>query len=76
MQVDSLGFSFSGILSQRDAAGDLEPVPYFSRKLNAIQSCWKIHDQELGAIVKFFEEWRAWLLGDNTPILVCFVQIT
>lgn len=70
LQVDSSGFAFSGILSQKDKTGDLKPVAYFSRKLNDTERRWQVHDQELGAIVNVFEEWRAWLLGANDPILV------
>lgn len=70
LQVDSSGYAFSGILSQRNEAGELRPVAYFSRKLNDTERKWQVHDQELGAIVACFEEWRAWLLGANTPIIV------
>lgn len=70
IQVDSSGFAFSGILSQKDDTGRLRPVVYFSRKLNDTERRWQVHDQELGAIVNVFEEWRAWLLGANDPVLV------
>lgn len=70
LQVDSLGFAFSGILSQKDEDGSLKPVAYYSRKLDATKQRWQVHDQELRAIVACFEEWRAWLLGANTPTIV------
>lgn len=70
LQVDSSGYAFSGILSQRNETGDIKPVAYFSRKLNPTEKRWQVHDQELGAIVNCFEEWRAWLLGSNTPTIV------
>lgn len=70
LQVDSSGYAFSGIISQKNADGDLKPVAYFSRKLNATERRWQVHDQELGAIVACFEEWRAWLLGANSPVIV------
>lgn len=56
IQVDSSGYAFSGILSQKNEAGDLKPVAYFSRKLNETEKRWQIHDQELGAIVNYFQE--------------------
>lgn len=70
LQVDSSGYAFSGILSQRDAKGHLRPVAYFYLKLNPTEKIWQVHNQELGAIVNCFEEWRAWLFGSNTPIIV------
>lgn len=56
LHVDSLGYAYSGILSQRDADGDLRPVAYFSHKLNEAEKKWQVHDQELGAIVACLEE--------------------
>lgn len=29
-----------------------------------------MHDQELGAIIACFEEWRPWLMGTEVPTLV------
>lgn len=45
LQVDSSGYAFSGILSQKDSNGDLRPVAYDSRKLNPTQKRWQVHDQ-------------------------------
>ncbi|KAG0143909.1 hypothetical protein CROQUDRAFT_95671 [Cronartium quercuum f. sp. fusiforme G11] len=60
----------SAILSQPNKDGDLQPVSYFSRKLMAAERLWQVHDQELGAIVTSFEEWRAWLVGTSILIAV------
>lgn len=57
IHVDSLGYAYSGILSQKDVYGNLKPVAYFSRKLTIAEKRWQVHDQELGAIVACFEEW-------------------
>lgn len=65
IHVDSSGYVYSGILSQKNEHGDLKPVAYFSRKLTPAEMKWQVHDQELGAIVACFDEWRAWLLGSN-----------
>ena len=70
LHVDSSGYAYSGILSQKDSSGDLRPVAYFSRKLNEAEKRWQVHDQELGAIVACFEEWGAWLMGSQEPTIV------
>lgn len=70
IHVDSSGYAYSGILSQKNLTGELKPVAYFSRKLNSSGKRWQVHDQELGAIIACFEEWRAWLLGSNEPTTV------
>lgn len=67
LHVDSSGYAYSRILLQKDASGELQPVSYFSRKLNDAEKRWQVHNQELGAIVACFEEWRAWLMGSQDP---------
>lgn len=56
IHVDSSGYAYSGILSQKDNKGDLKPVAYFSQNLNPSEKRWQVHNQELGAIVACFEE--------------------
>ncbi|MBW0578495.1 hypothetical protein O181_118210 [Austropuccinia psidii MF-1] len=60
----------AGILCQPDSSNKLNQVCYFSRKWTTAESIWQVHDQELGAIVVLFQEWRAWLLGAPQPTLV------
>jgi hypothetical protein len=70
VHVDSLGFAIAAVLSQPDNKGNLWPVSYFSRKLTERERSWMIFNLELLAIVKAFEEWRAWLMGTETPVKV------
>lgn len=70
IQVDSSGYAFSGILLQYSDAGKLKPVAYYSKKLSPAEKNWQVHDQELGAIIACFQEWRAWLLGSEEPVAV------
>lgn len=70
IQVDSLAYAWSAIMSQPDDAGVLLPVCYFSQKLTDAEHQWEIHDQELGAIISCFKEWRDWLVGAAEPIVV------
>lgn len=62
--------ALSGILSQTDDSGNLRPVAYYSKKLTPAEQWWQVHDQELGAIVACFTEWRCWLTGTNEPVVV------
>lgn len=70
LQVDCSGFALLAILSQPNSKGELQPVSFMSRKLTKPERLWQVHDQELGAIVAAFEEWRAWLVGTNSPVTV------
>lgn len=70
LHVDCSGVALSGILSQTDAVGRLRPVAYYSKKLTPAEQRWQVHDQELGAVVACFHEWRCWLAGANVPVAV------
>jgi transposase InsO family protein len=70
VHVDSSGYAIAGVLSQPDKSGKLHPVSFFSRKLTDQERVWPIFDLELFAVVSAFEEWRAWLAGTQTPVLV------
>lgn len=70
LQVDCSGVALSGILSQMDDNNCLRPVAYHSKKLTPAEQRWQVHDQELGAIVACFVEWRCWLAGTNVPVVV------
>ena len=70
VQVDASAYAISGILSQHNEDGELRPVAYYSRKLSPTERHWQVHDQELGAIIFCFQEWRAWLMGSKEPVIV------
>ncbi|POW12229.1 hypothetical protein PSHT_08173 [Puccinia striiformis] len=70
IHVDSSGYAIAAVLSQPDKSGNNRPVSYFSRKLTDRERAWPIFDLELLAIVLAFEEWRAWLMGTSTPVIV------
>ncbi|KAI7950664.1 hypothetical protein MJO29_009338 [Puccinia striiformis f. sp. tritici] len=70
LHVDSSKYALSAVLSQPDENGKLRPVSFLSKKWNENESSWQCHDQELGAIVQAFVEWRAWLIDTNEPVLV------
>lgn len=64
------GYALSAILSQPDEAGNLRVRAYYSRKLTPSEKLWQVHDQELGALVAAFMEWRVWVVGTNSPVIV------
>jgi hypothetical protein len=70
LHVDSSKYALSAVLSQHDASGTLQPVSFFSNKWTEKESLWQCHDQELGAIVQAFVEWRAWLINTREPVEV------
>lgn len=75
LQVDCSGVALSGILSQMDENNCLRPVAYHSKKLTPAEQQWQVHDQELGAIVACFVEWRCWLAGTNQPVVVLSAHV-
>ncbi|PLW44602.1 hypothetical protein PCASD_05159 [Puccinia coronata f. sp. avenae] len=70
LHVNSSKYALSAVLSQHDASGTLRPVSFLSKKWTEKESSWQCHDQELGAIVQAFVEWRAWLIDTREPVEV------
>lgn len=48
----------------------LRPVAFLSQKFDPTQRRWKVHDQELYAIIFAFKKWRHYLEGSKHPIRV------
>jgi hypothetical protein len=70
LYVDSSKYALSAVLSQKDDSGVIRPVSFLSKKWTDNESSWQVHDQELGAIVQAFIEWRAWLIDTKEPVEV------
>lgn len=45
-------------------------MAYHSKRPTLSKQHWQVHNQELGAIVAYFTEWRFWLAGTNEPVVV------
>ncbi|RYO56238.1 hypothetical protein AA0116_g8225 [Alternaria tenuissima] len=59
LECDSSGYAVGGVLSQYDDEGILRPCAFFSRKNNAHECNYEIHDKELLAVIRCLEEWDA-----------------
>jgi hypothetical protein len=68
--VNSSKYACSAVLSQEGPNGKIHPVLFLSRKWTNNKISWQVHNQELGAIVQAFVEWRAWLIDTRNPVLV------
>lgn len=63
VETDASDGVVAGALLQSDDKGDWHPVAYFSKTMAPAEINYQIHDKELLAIVRSFEEWRAELIG-------------
>lgn len=70
LETDASGWATGGCLSQYDDKGCLRPIAYFSKTFSPVECNYNIHDKELLAIVRCFNEWRAELICLQTPFLV------
>jgi hypothetical protein len=70
LYVDSSKYALSAVLSQRNVQGKIRPVLFLSKKWSKKESSWQVHNQELGAVVQAFIEWRAWLIDTQQPVEV------
>jgi hypothetical protein len=59
VETDSSGYAVGGALSQYDDDGVLRPVAFFSKKNNAAESNYPIHDKELLAVIRCLDQWDA-----------------
>lgn len=59
VETDSSGYAIGGALSQYDDEGVLRPVAFFSKKNNAAECNYPIHDKELLAVIRCLEQWDA-----------------
>ena len=72
VETDASDGVVSGILSQQQKDELWKPVAFFTKTMSPAECNYPIHDKELLAIIKAFEEWRAYLEGlqRKEPFLV------
>ena len=70
METDASAFAVAAVLSQLKEDGQWYPISFWSRKLIAAETNYKVYDQELLAIVKAFAHWRPYLAGAAHPTRV------
>jgi hypothetical protein len=70
LNTDASGFAIAAVLSQQQPDGAIRPVAYYSRKMNAAEKNYDVHDKELLAIVMAVRHWRCYLDGSPHPTKV------
>ena len=74
LEVDASDYAVGGVLSQKDAEGNLRPVAFFSRKLEGSpgkgQMGWSVREKETYAIVLTLQKFRSWLASSLIEVLV------
>jgi hypothetical protein len=58
LECDASGWCTGGTLLQFDKQGVLRPVFFMSKRMLPAECNYPIHDKELLAIVRCFEEWE------------------
>jgi hypothetical protein len=59
VETNASNYVSAGVLSQKDDAGILHPVAFFSKKHSPAKCNYEIYDKKLMAIIRCFEKWRA-----------------
>ena len=70
LKVNASQYTLGAVLSQRNNAGRLQPVGYFSKTLIPAKRNYDVYDRELLALVQSLEHWRHLLMGTSHPIEV------
>ena len=63
-------FAIAAVISQKDSENRLHPIAFYSRKLQAAELNYEVHDKELLAIIEAFKQWRQYLEATSKPTLV------
>jgi hypothetical protein len=71
IEADASGVATGAVLSQQSREdGKWHPVSFLSKALSPVERNYEIHDVEMLAIIRGFEEWRHYLEGARHPIEV------
>ncbi|CAI7894551.1 unnamed protein product [Closterium sp. NIES-53] len=65
--TDASDFAIGAVLLQ-DFRNGLQPIAYESRKLQAAERNYPIHDKEMLAIIHAFKLWRCYLVGADVTV--------
>ena len=69
VETDASDYAIAAILSQWQD-GELHPIAFFSRTLQATELNYDTHDKELLAIFSAFKTWHHYLEGTSNPVNV------
>jgi transposase InsO family protein len=67
METDASDGVVAGVLSQLQDDGLWRPIAFFSKTMSSPQMNYDIHDKEMLAVIQGLHEWRAQLIGLQTP---------
>ncbi len=63
MEVNASDYATEGVLYMEYENGKWRPVAFLSKSLNKTERNYEIHDKEMLAIIRGFENWRHLLEG-------------
>jgi hypothetical protein len=69
VQTDASETGVSAVLQQKSEDGT-RPEAYMSRKLNAAEQNYSVHERELLAVVDALRDWRPYLLGHKFVVKI------
>ena len=70
IEADASGYASGAVLSQLEDDGKWHPCAYISKGFNETERNYDIHDREMLAIMRAFEEWRHHLSGAKHTVEV------
>ncbi|MEI6371517.1 MAG: reverse transcriptase domain-containing protein [Nostocales cyanobacterium ELA608] len=69
IHCDASGYAVGAVLQQDKGTG-LRPISFMSKKMNAAETRYPVHEQELLAIITALDLWRHHLEGTDKPIRI------
>jgi hypothetical protein len=70
ISTDASKFGIGAVLLQADTNKNLKPCAYFAKSLNKSQQSYSTYDQELLGVVSAISEWRVYIEGCRSLIVI------
>ena len=70
ISTDASKYGLGGVLLQKDSEGNLRPCAYFAKSSSTPQQNYSTYDQELLGVVAAMSEWRVYLEGAKSIIVI------
>ena len=70
VETDASDYALMAILSIMTLLGKLHPVTFHSQMFMTEECNYDVHNKELCAIYKDFQQWQHYLEGSSTPVVV------
>ena len=70
VECDASDFAVGAVLSQKGEDGNMHPIAFMSKAMNAAERNYQIYDKELLAVISALKQWRQYLEGARHKVTI------